>query len=44
MAQVADNRAYKYNDCCGYFWGNMANFNKGGKQDQAQAKGDYISC
>ena len=27
MAQIADNRAYKYNDCCGYFGVDVSDFN-----------------
>ena len=44
MPKIADNRAYEDNNCCGYFRVDVADFNKGGKQNQAQAKGDHISC
>lgn len=44
MAQIADNRAHEDNDRCGYFGVDVADFNKGRKQDQAQAKGGHIGC
>lgn len=44
MPQIADKCAYEDKDCCGYFGVDVTDFNKGGKQGQAQAKGDCISC
>ncbi len=42
MPQIADNRTYEDNDCRRYFGVDVADFNKGRKQDQTQAKGNHI--